>query len=63
MALTRNFKKSTRSNNGGACVEAALTEDASGVQVRDSKDVTGPQLVFGGSEWTKFLRSVNEMQP
>ena len=39
------FKKSSRSESNGHCVELALTDR--GATVRDSKDVTGPTLRFG----------------
>jgi hypothetical protein len=50
------WRTSTRSNNGGACVEVAATPDMVGV--RDSKDRTGPVLVFGTAEWRAFLTGV-----
>lgn len=50
------WRRSTRSNNGGACVEVAETSDAVGV--RDSKDPSGAVLVFAPDEWRAFLRAV-----
>ncbi len=49
------WRKSTRSSsNGGACVEVA--DNLSGiVGVRDSKDPTGPALVFGPVAWQAFV--------
>nr|MDT0659243.1 DUF397 domain-containing protein [Micromonospora sp. DSM 115978] len=47
------WRKSTRSNGGGACVEVAVGER--GVGVRDSKDPAGPVLVFGAAAWTAFV--------
>ncbi|AVH24324.1 DUF397 domain-containing protein [Nocardia cyriacigeorgica] len=45
--------KSTRSGNGGECVEVAhLTAH---VAVRDSKNPTGPALIFTPSTWDAFL--------
>jgi hypothetical protein len=52
------WRKSTRSNgHGGDCVEVAdnLSEV---VGVRDSKDPTGPALVFAPPAWRTFLASV-----
>ncbi|NKY61051.1 DUF397 domain-containing protein [Nocardia flavorosea] len=48
--------KSSYSQHGGECVEVAHMTDMVGV--RDSKDPTGPALVFGHSEWEAFLRAV-----
>ncbi|NNH70817.1 DUF397 domain-containing protein [Nocardia uniformis] len=49
--------KSRRSANQDACVEAAhLT--GSTVGVRDSKDPTGPALIFGPGEWDDFVAGV-----
>jgi Domain of unknown function (DUF397) len=50
------WRKSTRSNNGGTCVEVAATRDVVGV--RDSKDQAGPVLVFGPAEWRAFLADI-----
>lgn len=45
--------KSSRSSGGQDCVEVAFLE-AGHVGVRDSKDPTGPALVFTPSEWDAF---------
>ncbi|WP_431728167.1 DUF397 domain-containing protein [Verrucosispora sp. TAA-831] len=48
-----DWRKSTRSGSG-ECVEvAANLPDVVGV--RDSKDVTGPALVFNPSAWRAFV--------
>ncbi|OXR42002.1 hypothetical protein B7C42_05986 [Nocardia cerradoensis] len=45
--------KSSRSRDGGECVEVAhLTTGAVGV--RDSKNPTGPALIFTPAEWDAF---------
>ncbi|WP_244891673.1 DUF397 domain-containing protein [Micromonospora yangpuensis] len=51
---------STRSGNGSAnCVEAGPVLDGSGrFAVRDSKDRTGPTLLFPAADWTTFLSSL-----
>ncbi|MCX0271915.1 DUF397 domain-containing protein [Nocardia zapadnayensis] len=49
--------KSSYSQAGGDCVEVAHLVDRVGV--RDSKDPTGPALVFGPGEWEAFLRAVS----
>lgn len=48
-----SWKKSTRSSGNGQCVEVADLADA--VALRDSKDPTGPTLVFRREDWTSFL--------
>lgn len=56
------WRKSTRSNNSGACVEVATnlrdTQDA--VLVRDSKVPDGPVLTFTSREWAAFLGGVRD---
>ena len=49
------WRKSTRSGNNG-CVEVAFVEDQ--VAVRDSKDRSGPVLVFTAPEWEAFVGGV-----
>ena len=48
--------KSSRSNGGGECVEVAWLDG--GVGVRDSKNPTGPALVFTPGEWRAFTEGV-----
>ncbi|MFF0498574.1 DUF397 domain-containing protein [Nocardia aobensis] len=48
--------KSSRSTSAKDCVEVAFLEDAVGV--RDSKNPTGPALVFTPAEWSSFTTSV-----
>jgi hypothetical protein len=49
------WRKSTRSCEDG-CVEVALGDRQ--VAVRDSKDRTGPELVFSFAEWNAFVDGV-----
>jgi len=48
------WRKSTRSNNGGACVEVALSLTGI-VAVRDSKHRDGPVLIIASREWQTFV--------
>ncbi|MFI0978898.1 DUF397 domain-containing protein [Streptomyces sp. NPDC021093] len=50
------FKSSYSSTDGPECVEVAATPGT--VHVRDSKDVRGPRLAFGGREWAAFVSGV-----
>ncbi|MGH3864506.1 DUF397 domain-containing protein [Actinokineospora sp.] len=47
------FKSSRSSPNGEACVEVRLM--ATGVGVRDSKNVEGPALALPPASWAGFL--------
>ncbi|MFF0151635.1 DUF397 domain-containing protein [Micromonospora sp. NPDC005203] len=53
------WRKSTRSgSSGGDCVEVA--DNLPGiVGVRDSKDPTGPALLFGPVAWRAFVTEVS----
>ncbi|WP_027660953.1 DUF397 domain-containing protein [Salinispora fenicalii] len=54
------WHKSTRSgSNQGACVEVA-SNLADIVGVRDSKDPTGPALVFGPTAWRAFVAQLSK---
>ncbi|MCU1641113.1 MAG: hypothetical protein JWN03_1388 [Nocardia sp.] len=48
--------KSARSTGAKECVEIAFLD--SGVGVRDSKNPTGPKLVFGPTEWDNFTAAL-----
>jgi hypothetical protein len=53
------WRKSTRSNAEGACVEVA--DNLTGVvALRDSKDPTGPVLVFTRDEWRAFIAGAKD---
>mgnify|MGYP001158990921 CR=1 FL=1 len=47
------FKSSYSSNEGGACVEVAVSPGA--VHVRDSKDPDGPRLTVTPEAWASFV--------
>jgi hypothetical protein len=54
------WKKASRSNGNGGnnCVEVAFLDN--GVAVRDSKDRSGPALMFTSAEWTAFVDSAKD---
>jgi hypothetical protein len=54
--LDGTWRTSTRSQANGACVEVRL--NGLGVEVRDSKDRSGPVLSFTSSQWTTFIDAV-----
>ncbi|WP_431884055.1 DUF397 domain-containing protein [Micromonospora gifhornensis] len=50
------WRKSSRSAEG-ECVEVA--DDLGGVVgVRDSKDIAGPVLLFGPTQWRSFVETI-----
>lgn len=54
---TVTWRKSTRSNGSGDCVEVA--DDLAGkVGLRDSKDPGGPVLAIEPRAWSLFIGSV-----
>ncbi|MEV1144262.1 DUF397 domain-containing protein [Micromonospora sp. NPDC049799] len=56
---TVTWRKSTRSNGSGNCVEVA-DNLAGSVGLRDSKDPSGPILTFGPEAWSHFVGSVKQ---
>lgn len=52
------WRTSSRSQQGGECVEVANLEDA--MAVRDSKDLSGPMLEFGRPAARRFVLEVLE---
>ncbi len=51
--------KSSRSQSGKECVEVAFL-DRGMVGVRDSKNPTGPALVFTPGEWDAFVAGARD---
>lgn len=56
-----SWRKSTYSNAGGDCVEVAFLS-AGRVALRDSKNQSGPVLVFNDREWAAFTAGAKEGQ-
>ncbi|HEY9475347.1 MAG TPA: DUF397 domain-containing protein [Mycobacteriales bacterium] len=50
------WRKSSYSGTASDCVEVAFAGDE--VATRDSKDPTGPALVFTRAEWAAFLTAL-----
>ncbi|NYT96497.1 DUF397 domain-containing protein [Salinispora sp. H7-4] len=56
------WRKSSRSNNGGNCIEVA--DNLPGVVgLRDSKDPAGPALKFAPVAWATFVAGVKDGLP
>jgi hypothetical protein len=51
------WRKSTRSNASGDCVEVAFVPDGS-VAVRDTKDRDGGTQLYSRAEWAAFIGGV-----
>ncbi|MEE1784141.1 DUF397 domain-containing protein [Streptomyces sp. SP17BM10] len=51
------WRKSTYSGGGGQCVEVA-DGFTSVTPVRDSKDPSGPALVFPSAAWQSFITAI-----
>ncbi|TDQ00636.1 DUF397 domain-containing protein [Labedaea rhizosphaerae] len=52
------WRKSSRSNGGGACVEIAVLPEAAAV--RDSKNQSAGALVLGADAWTAFRAAAKQ---
>jgi hypothetical protein len=53
-----HWHKSSRSENGGTCVECADSGDFVGM--RDSADRDGAVLVFEADRWREFIAAVKD---
>ena len=56
--LDATWRKSSRSGSEGSCVEVRRLPAA--IQVRDTKDRTGPVLSFPAEAWHGFIAGVHE---
>lgn len=55
--MNTEWFKSSYSKQGGDCVEVAFLDHGM-VGIRDSKNPTGPALVFAHGEWDAFTAGV-----
>jgi hypothetical protein len=53
------WRKSSHSGDERGCVETAFLADGS-IAVRDSKDRSGPALVYTRREWAAFLSGAKD---
>jgi hypothetical protein len=58
MGDLEQWQKSSYSGAENACVEIADLPDGGGRAVRDSKDPTGPALMFTAAKWVAFTAVV-----
>lgn len=54
------WRKSSRSNNGGNCVEVATLPADASVLVRDSKNPADGVLAFSPEQWKAFTASIRD---
>jgi Domain of unknown function (DUF397) len=56
--LDATWRKSTRSNNNGSCVEIRRVKAT--IEMRDTKDQSGPVLMFRTEVWRDFMGAISE---
>jgi hypothetical protein len=54
VSVGEKWTKSSHSDAGGSCVEVRRSQDGD-IQVRDSKNPSGPVLTFTPSQWDAFI--------
>ncbi|CAL9564161.1 DUF397 domain-containing protein [Streptomyces sp. enrichment culture] len=59
-ALTGWYKSSYSDGSQSECLEVA--RDHADVPVRDSKNLTGPAVLFSANGWTAFVTAVKNSQ-
>ena len=57
--IDSQWRKSSASSSNANCVEVRKSL-AGTVQVRDSKDRSGPHLAFGAKDWNAFVKGIKE---
>ncbi len=60
MSTNTTWVKAKKSSNGGSCVEVRRHDGV--IEVRDSKDRTGPVLSFSPAEWDAFLNGARNAE-
>jgi hypothetical protein len=60
--LSDNWRKSQRSLTAGNCLEARLAPEPTVMEVRDSKDATGPALRFTRVAWASFIAAMDRFE-
>jgi hypothetical protein len=58
-AIASSWTKSSLSHANGNCVEVADLSEGQ-VGMRDSKDASGPVLLFPSEEWRAFLHGIRK---
>jgi len=57
--LDNIWRTSTRTMDNGNCIEVRRLDDGT-VEVRDSKDRSGPVLQFTTSQWHRWISLISE---